>query len=304
MKRVFVVGSLNMDIVVRSTKIPRAGETVIGDELFMNAGGKGANQAVASAKQGSVTFHMGAIGKDVFGNQLIESLTKSSVNCDLIKIKKSPTGVALVMLEGDDNRIIVNPGANFAYTFAEAKRDLEINAKPGDILVLQLEVLPEVTFKLIKLAKKLELFVILNPAPMIANFPTEILKHVDLLIMNEWETKIITKTEEETFIISEVINKLVTFGVKCVIITLGEQGGFYYENGKISKYRAHFTNVRDTTGAGDSFVGAIAARLTAHDTLKEAIDYATIVAAITVSRPGAQQAIPTKGEVMLIKRNK
>ncbi|HZJ89951.1 MAG TPA: ribokinase [Bacilli bacterium] len=302
MKRVFVVGSLNMDIVVHTADFPRSGETVLGKDYFTNAGGKGANQAVASAKQGVTTFHMGAVGDDVFGAQLIARLKHYGVNYNLIKTKKEPTGVAIVMLHNGDNRIIVNAGANFAYTYAEAKNDLETYAKPGDILVLQLEIRPEVTFQLIKLAKQLGLYVVFNPAPMIADFPMEILRDVDLLIMNEWETKTVTKTENEKFSIDDVINKLVSTGVKNIIITLGEQGGFYYENGQTLRYNAFTADVVDTTGAGDAFVGAIAADLTRDVSLKAAINNASIVAALTVSRQGAQQAIPTEAEVKEVKK--
>lgn len=304
MKRVFVVGSLNMDIVVHTADFPRSGETVLGQDYFTNPGGKGANQAVASAKQGVTTFHMGAVGDDVFGTQLMASLKAYGVNYDLIKTKEEPTGVAIVMLHNGDNRIIVNAGANFAYTYFEAKSDLEKHAKPGDILVLQLEISPEVTFQLIKLAKELGLYVIFNPAPMIDDFPTEILRDVDLLIMNEWETKTVTKTESEQFSIDYVINKLVATGVKNIIITLGEQGGFYYENGRTLRYNAFTANVVDTTGAGDAFVGAIAADLTRGLTLEAAINNASIVAALTVSRQGAQQAIPTEAEVREVKSKK
>lgn len=304
MKKVFVVGSLNMDIVIRTAEIPRVGETVLGEDFFMNAGGKGANQAVASAKQGGITFHMGAVGNDVFGKQLVASLRSYNVNCSLVKFKEEPTGVAIVMLQNDDNRIIVNTGANGAYTFTEAKADLEKHAKKDDIIVLQLEIKPEVTFDLIRLAKKIGLYVILNPAPMISHFPVEILKLVDLLIMNEWETKTITQTEAQKFDVEQVMNKLVTFGAKNVIITLGDKGGFYYENGELAHYAAYQTNVVDSTGAGDAFVGAIAASLTLNMPLQAAIDYATLVAALTVSRPGAQQAIPTREEVLRIKRKK
>lgn len=307
MKRVFVVGSLNMDIVVRTHKIPRSGETILSEDFFTNCGGKGANQAVASAKQGAETFHMGAIGNDSFGAQLIDSLTSYGVDCTFVKQKEKSTGVAMVILHNGDNRIIVSPGANYEYSIEEAKSDLAANAKPGDILVLQLEIQLEVVLSLILFAKQLGLFVIFNPAPMIMNFPKKYLASVDILIMNEWETKMLVKNELSKFTTRRAVAKLAEFGAKTIIITLGESGGVYYENGILSKYDAFLADVIDTTGAGDAFVGTIAAMLAANAPLTQAVMKASYVAAITVSRQGAQQAIPTKAELedaIIIKKEK
>lgn len=298
MKKVFVVGSLNMDLVVRTPLFPREGETVLGQDFFTNPGGKGANQAVASAKQGVTTYLLGAIGRDLFGEQIQACLCKYGVSCELLKSKSAPTGVAMIILHNGDNRIIVSPGANYEYTFEDAKKDLESNSKKGDILVLQLEIKHEVVEQLIPFAKKLGLFIIFNPAPMCSAFNPTVLKEVDLLIMNEWEARTLIKYESELFDKSLIFEKLVTLGVKDAIITLGAKGGVLSSNGIISQYDAFKTKVVDTTGAGDSFVGSLAAFLVEGVSLKEAITRASYVAAITVSRKGAQQAIPTKDEVI------
>lgn len=297
MKKVFVVGSLNMDLVIRTPIFPREGETVLGQDFFLNPGGKGANQAVASAKQGAPTYLLGATGNDLFGKQIKEGLTNYGVNSILLKTKDAPTGVAMIVLHNGDNRIIVSPGANYEYTLDEAKDDLKTHSKPGDILVLQLEIKREIVEELIPFAKKLGLFVIFNPAPMCSLLDSKVLKDVDLLIMNEWEAKALTKSEKESLNTGSILEKLVTLGVKDVIITLGAKGGVFVENGKIAYYDAFKSIVVDTTGAGDSFVGSLAAFLVNDESLHSAINKASYVAAITVSRKGAQQAIPTKAEV-------
>ncbi|MFA5660331.1 MAG: ribokinase [Bacilli bacterium] len=297
MKKVFVIGSLNMDLVVHTDTFPRSGETVLGDSFFSNSGGKGANQAVASAKQGAQTFHMGAVGGDLFGQQLIDSLITYGVHCELIKTKECPTGIAMIILHNHDNRIIVSPGANYAYSLEEAKQDLLEHAKPGDIVVFQLEIEKVIVEILIPFAKSLGLFVIFNPAPMIANIDPLLFKSVDLLIMNEWEAKTLTNLDQEPTKLQAIFEKLVTLGANDVIITLGERGGVFLYKGRISEYNPFVTKVVDTTGAGDAFVGTIAAYLTKNMALPEAIKRASYVAALTVSRPGAQQAIPYKEEV-------
>lgn len=305
MKKVFVIGSLNMDLVVHTETFPRSGETVLGDSFFSNSGGKGANQAVASAKQGAPTFHMGAVGDDLFGRQLIASLTSYGVNCELIKTTTEPTGVAMIILHNHDNRIIVSPGANYAYTLEDAKKDLANYAKPGDIVIFQLEIEKKIVETLIPYAKRLGLTVIFNPAPMIANLDPTIFASVDLLVLNEWEAKMLTKYDYEPTNFQAIFEKLVTFGAKDVIITLGDRGGMFLYKGRLSEYNAFVTKVVDTTGAGDAFVGTIAAYLTANMPLPEAIKRASFVAALTVSRKGAQQAIPYKDEVdQIFKENK
>lgn len=300
MKKVFVIGSINQDLVMYASVFPRAGETVLGRDFFINSGGKGANQAVASAKQGAETYLLGSVGNDVFGTQMLASLRNYGVKCDYVSIKEGPSGVAIVMLDESDNRIIVSPGANHQYTIEEARKVLETLAQPGDIVVFQLEIQTQVVEALIPFAKSLGLTVIFNPAPMIDNLKLEILHDVDLLVLNEWEARTIAHYQESVFNYVSVITKLMTIGAKSVIITLGESGGVYYTGGQITRYQACKTTVSDTTGAGDAFVGSIAASLTKDLSMEKAIKRASQVAALTVSRPGAQQAIPTKEEVDLI----
>ncbi|OQA77760.1 MAG: Ribokinase [Tenericutes bacterium ADurb.Bin239] len=294
MKKVIVLGSINMDLVTSTNRFPLKGETVIGESFFTNPGGKGANQAVASAKQGAKTLLLGAVGDDVYGKHSIENISSYGVNCDLVKVKNASTGTAIIILHNTDNRIIVNSGANALYTFEEAKQDLLRNSKKGDILVLQLEMDFDVTMKIIPFAKELGLSVIFNPAPMSKDLDIKVLRDVDLLIVNEIEARMLTSSEKDE---TELIHLLKKFGAKDVIITLGAEGGIYTYRDTVQHYPAYKTEAKDTTGAGDAFVGSVAASLIDGLSLTDAIKRASYVAGVAVTRFGAQQAIPTKEEI-------
>lgn len=294
MKKVIVLGSINMDLVAKTRRFPLEGETVIGDAFFTNPGGKGANQAVASAKQGAKTILLGAVGKDVYGKHSIENMRNYGVNCDYVIEKDTSTGTAIIILHNADNRIIVNAGANAEYSFVEAKKALHANSKAGDILVMQLEMNLDLTTKIIPLAKKHGLYVIFNPAPMNKDLDVKVLRNVDLLIVNELEAKMLANISADE---RELINKLKKLGAKDVIITLGARGGIYTYLDSVKRYQAYKTKAKDTTGAGDAFVGSVAASLTKDVVLSDAIKRASYVAGITVTRFGAQQAIPSKEEI-------
>ncbi|OQC11520.1 MAG: Ribokinase [Tenericutes bacterium ADurb.Bin087] len=295
MKKVIVLGSINMDLVTETKRFPLEGETVIGENFFTNSGGKGANQAVASAKQGAKTVMLGAVGNDLYGKESLQNLQNYGVETKALKIKEGQTGVAVIILHRGDNRIIVNAGANKKYTTQEAMTDLAKISNKGDILVLQLEMSLDVITHIIPFAKKRGLFIIFNPAPMSMDLDTKVLHDVDLLIVNEIEAKMLASNNSATKV--ALINKLQKLGAENVIITLGAEGGTYTYEHEVHRYQAYKTVAKDTTGAGDAFVGTIAASLTRGESLPEAIVRASYVSGITVSRLGAQQAIPTKEEI-------
>ncbi len=303
MKKILVIGSLNMDLVTTVKKIPAAGETILGDGLKKIAGGKGANQAVAIGKLGGNVKMMGMLGKDTFSNTLLENLKKNDVNTDYIfSSKVSPTGTALIAVNEDgNNSIVVIPGANFDFT------DDLIDQEPFkdvDYVLSQFEIPLKTIEKAFKIAKKNNIKTILNPAPAV-KVPDEILKYTDILIPNETEFQIITGNvsldKENILLASKTLFKK---GIKNLILTLGERGVIHIdEEGTVYEKPAYNVHAIDTTAAGDSFIGGLLTKMSEGKDINDAIDYAVMVSALTVSRKGAQTSLPTKEEVEQFKEN-
>lgn len=283
--KITVIGSLNMDLVTITEQLPERGETLIGQHFQMNPGGKGANQAVAAARLGACTTMIGCVGNDPFGKQLIENLAENGVHIDNVEsIPHSTTGTATILVSEEDNRIIVTPGANHEVTvdFIESKRD--IIAK-SDVVVLQLEIPLESVIRAVEIAKANGVKVILNPAP-ICDLPHSLLKQVDYITPNEHEKKVLIQNEEEEQALQEKL-----------IVTLGEHGVAFYEDGQLVNIPANKVQVVDTTGAGDSFNGALAVALSEGKSLREACLYSSAVAALSITKLGAQTGMPTAEEV-------
>lgn len=279
-----VLGSLNMDLVTNVQRTPRVGETVLGQDLNKIPGGKGANQAVAIGRLGGTVEMIGAIGEDAFGEILLESLRESSVDSTKIQKKKGPTGVAMIMVNASgDNSIVVIPGANYLL------ESHDVNAISGDILLAQLEVKMDVIKDAFKKAKDQGKYTILNPAPA-KPLDDDLLQTIDLLIPNETELEAITGVKA----IEEGCKILHQKGVKEMIVTLGEEGSLYYDGEGFVSFDAMPVEAVDTTAAGDSFAGALAYSLDRGKAIPEAIQYATKVASITVTKLGAQSSLPYK----------
>lgn len=298
MKKVVVVGSLNMDLTIRVDKIPNEGETIHGHEFLINTGGKGGNQAVAAVKSGAETFLVGSVGGDAFGNKIIESFNNYGINTDSIQVQENEyTGLAMIICHNSDNRIILNPGANFSLNFSFASDKLSEVAKEGDLFLTQFENDFDTTLRLLEYAKSIGMKTILNPAPAKV-FPDEFYKYIDILVLNQSECEVLTniypKTIEECEKVGEILREKRT---ENIVITLGEIGSVTITPKEIIKIRAHKVETVDSTAAGDSFIGAMAAKLSFGNSLKEALEYATKVSAITVTRKGAQISIPSIEEV-------
>jgi ribokinase len=295
MKNILVVGSINMDLVIKTDKQPKMGETILGYDFMSSLGGKGANQAVACAKLGGKVKMLGCVGKDLFGEKCRQGLLSYGVDVLNVFEKETATGVAVITVFEGDNSIIVDSGANKMVTAELIENNAQV-FEWAEIVLLQLEIPFEAVFATAKKAKELGKWVIFNPAPMTA-FDFEILKYIDLLVVNEFEAAQMLKIDSvDKSNAKNSLSMLLTLGLKNVMITLGKDGCFYNEGESILYCPVYDIKVVDTTAAGDSFIAGVSLYFEGV-IKKEAVFFATAVSAITVSRSGASVSIPTKSEV-------
>ncbi len=297
-KYAVVCGSLNMDLVCRGPRIPVAGETILGYDFTTTIGGKGGNQAAALAKLGICTHMIGCVGDDAYGKEIIEALNQNHVVTDAIKSVKGHTGTAHIMIDDEgENNIVVIPSANYKLT---EKMVLESEAlvKEASVLLAQLEVNLETIKTFLNLGKKYQIMTVLNPAPVPPEgISDDLLSLVDLLTPNETEMKLLTGIEVVDQNSFEAASKILhEKGVKRIICTMGSKGSYYSDDDSIIYQNAHTVKAIDTTCAGDSFTGAVLVKLMEGCTIKEALAFATKVSAITVTRKGAQNSIPSREE--------
>jgi ribokinase len=298
MGRVFVAGSINMDVVATADRHPRLGETVAGRELFHFPGGKGANQAVAAAKLGAVTTLIGRVGADAFGRDLRTFLAAQGI--DLALVQETPeahTGTAIITVANAENTIVVISGANALVSAADV---VSAPLAKGDVAVSQFETpLPAIS-AFFKHARAAGATTILNPAPAL-EFDRELLELTDILILNETELALLAKTElhdtDDHARCIEVVRSLQTGMNKIVCITLGKRGVLALVNGEPLIIPGRAVNALDTTGAGDCFVGAVAAQVASGKTIRGAFEHANIAASICVQRMGAAPSMPTAAEI-------
>ncbi len=293
--RVYIVGSLNMDLVIRVQRIPEAGETLTGEGFMTNPGGKGANQAVAAAKLGAEAYMVGCVGRE-FGDELLASLTKYGVRTQYVRrAEEVSSGIAVIVVAGGDNRIMLDAGANKLPDRALIDGALQ-GASAGDYLLLQLEIpMPAIEYAL-KCAREKGMITVLNPAPA-ASLSKEVLSLCDWFTPNQTEAQFYTgiypKDEES---IRACAAKLGELGVKNVLITLGTDGSACVSGGKFYRTAAVPAKAVDTTAAGDTYVGAFVTRLSEGADIERAMRFASTASSVTVTRRGAQQSIPTREE--------
>jgi ribokinase len=294
--KIVVIGSLNMDLVVKAVRAPGRGETVMGEEIHFIPGGKGANQAVGLARLGAETTMIGAVGSDAFGEELKKALQKDGVNTSSVKVLAAEaTGVATILLAEGDNSIVVVPGANVQCLPEDLDRCEEIIAE-ADLVLLQLEI-PLVTVEYaVRLARKHGKIVVLNPAPA-QSLSQDLLSKVDYLTPNRSELALITGVSEESPV-AQGIQRLLEVGVSCCVTTLGAEGVAYRETGgSLALVQGHKVPVVDTTGAGDAFNAGLAYALALKKPIQEAVKFAVQVSALSVTKFGAQGGMPTLTEV-------
>jgi len=298
-KPIVVVGSINMDLVIKSSFIPKLGETVIGDSFYKAYGGKGANQAVTVSKLGGNCYFIGKIGKDLFGNELKENLVKNKVNIDyLTEDNSNPTGIAFIIVDKNgENSIVVAPGANMMLKKEDIERAIPIISRASTLLI-QLEIPIETVEYALNLAKNYKFTSILNPAPARKKIDERILSLADIVTPNRSELEMITGIElrDENDII-KAGKRLLEYGIKWVIVTLGSRGVTAIGEDRVIHIPAIKVEPIDTTGAGDVFNGALTVKLSQGEPIERAIRYAVVCAGISVTRKGAQSSIPTLEEV-------
>jgi ribokinase len=303
MGRVLVAGSINMDVVATAERHPKVGETVAGREMLYFPGGKGANQAVAAAKLGTATTLIGRVGTDTFGRDLRAFLEAQGV--DLAFVQDTPeahTGTAIITVANADNTIVVVPGANALVGVDDVAMPLLAR---GDVAVSQFEIpLPAIS-AFFKRAGAAGAITILNPAPALA-FDRGLLDFVDILILNEIELGLLAKAElrdtDDHARFVEAARSLQVGTDKVICVTLGRRGAVALVNGEPLIIPGRAVKALDATGAGDCFVGAVAAQLANGEPIRDAFGYASIAASICVQRMGAAPSMPTAAEVSVVRR--
>jgi len=297
-KKIFVIGSCNTDMVIKSDRLPTPGETVIGGAFLMNPGGKGANQAVAAARQGGLVTFVAKTGNDVFGKQSLELYNSEGINTDLIlSDSKNPSGVALIMVNSNgENCIAVASGSNGNLTPKDIEK-FKSQIGKADIILMQLEIPIETVEYVSELALENHIPVILNPAPA-RSLSDKLLKGLFLITPNETEAQILSgikvtdyeKAKEAADIISEK-------GVMNVVITMGALGAFVKEGGDYSAIAANKVVAVDTTAAGDCFNGTLCVGLSEGKSITESVKQAVKISEICVQKMGAQSSIPYRKEL-------
>ena len=284
---ILVAGSANLDFVVRAPHIPSPGETVLGREFQTYPGGKGANQAVASARAGGAPTHMLlGLGDDAFATPLEDSLRGAGVQLHTVRTPGIPTGTAFICVSDDaENAITVAPGAN-----AQLKAEHLPSLKGFSHLLLQLETPIDTVVAYAQAAKAQGVTVVLNAAPAQA-LPAALLSHVDVLVVNEGELAAIA---EHTGTVAECLTRV---AVPTVVVTLGHRGSCARHAHGFTLQSAYPITPVDTTGAGDTFCGTLVAALSQSKPLSEALQFATAASALACTRAGAQSSIPDAAEV-------
>ena len=299
MARVYVAGSINMDVVARAARHPRPGETVVGTHVATYPGGKGANQAIAAARMGAETILLGKLGTDAFGNQLRDFLCGQGVKLDYLQqTSAAATGLALIVVTDDgENSIVVVPGAN---ALLQPDDLANVPFAAGDVVLSQFEIPLGTIQQLFTRARAMGARTILNPAPA-QRCPPDVLALADVLICNETELAFFGNTDpiaaSSPDAIAAAARRLRTRAEQVIVATLGAHGALAVVGGQELHIPGHRVRAVDTTGAGDTFVGATAACLARGYSIERALRDANTAAAICVQRPGAAPSIPTAAEV-------
>ncbi|WP_037308566.1 ribokinase [Amycolatopsis orientalis] len=282
--QVLVIGSANADLVVPVDRRPGGGETVLGGDTILSPGGKGANTAVAAARLGADVALLGAVGDDPYGELLKRSLAESGVDTKPLRTSERPTGIAYITVTPDgENSILVSPGAN------SALRPEDVDLDGAEIVVLSLEIPLETVERAVAKAVEAGVRTLLNLSPA-AELSAKTLQNLDVLLVNEHEAAFLLGGDAD-------FPKLLDLGPKAAVVTLGAKGAAVVTADGVIEVPSPKVEAVDTTGAGDAFAGALATSLAKGEKLADAARRAVKVAAITVTRQGAQPSYPTASEL-------
>jgi ribokinase len=292
---VFVVGSINQDFVLKVDRRPKPGETVTDAELALYPGGKGANQAIAAARLGAEVAMLGRVGDDPFGGELVENLRDNGVDTSQIEaVADAPTGSAFITVTPDgENAIVVSPGANRSFGADEVRAAFE-DLREARLLLAQLEVEVEAVEMAAHIVAGSGRRFLLNLAPP-REVSGELLRLSDPLVVNEHEAAFLLGEDARNP--EESAGKLLDLGPPSAVVTLGASGAVLAIGESSRHFPAPEVEVIDTTGAGDAFMGALAARLAENALLEEAVPYAVLAGAVAVTREGAQGSLPVPEDV-------
>ena len=296
MNNILVVGSMNADLVVRSPRFPKPGETISGEDLQIIPGGKGANQAVAAARQGASVSMVGRVGNDSFGPQLINNLQRNSVDTSHVQTdSQAATGTATIIVDANgQNSIVLSPGGNGKVSPADVD---SVSFSDHQLLLLQLEIPLEPVLAAARRAKENGLRVVLNPAPA-RPLPEELISLSDFIVPNEPELSMLTDQPVNDIASAEKAAKIVLErGAQTVIVTLGANGALIVNKEMIRHIPSFSVEIVDTTAAGDAFIGGFASALLQNKSLEEAVRYGCACGALATTKFGAQPSMPTKEEV-------
>ena len=303
MSTVFVAGSMNMDVVASATRFPKVGETVAGSEVHFFPGGKGANQAIAAAKSGARTALIGRLGRDAFGRRLKAFLARQGIDLRYVTVTKAHTGTAIITVADADNTIVVVPGANALVDQSDVAAP---TVEKGDVLVSQFEIPVATVAAFFARGRAAGATTILNPAPVVA-FNRDLLDLTDIVVLNETELGALTGVDvdagDDNAKFIQLAGSLRPSRDQIVCVTLGSRGAIAVVQDETIAIPGRVVTPVDTTGAGDCFVGALAARLAGGATIRGALDYANAAASICVQRMGAGPSMPTAGEVEAVMKS-
>lgn len=303
-KKIIVIGSSNVDFIMKMPRLPKVGESVPNGKFMQTYGGKGANQAVGAAKAGGEVWFINCVGDDNYAPLVVENLRQGGVHTDFVTSMPGYTSGAAIVLVGEEgqNYLSIDPGANYALT-PEMLAPHKAFISDAAMMVLQYEVIPETLYASIQMARELGIPVIFNFAPA-AEMDVSYLDGLDYLVVNETEAEYICgfAVEDEAGVI-KASQYLLGMGVKTVIITLGAKGAFVAGNGWSTVVPSFKVEAVDTTAAGDTFCGTLATALVEGKPLLEAVRFANAAAAVCVTRLGAQPSIPSREEIEALLKN-
>mgnify|MGYP002515368822 CR=1 FL=1 len=287
-KTIFELGSINQDLSIEVDPFPKSGETANGKNLQITLGGKGANQAIALLKAGASVSFFGKVGKDEFGDGAYKILSSFGLNMSHVRMdEKEKTGIAIILLNQGNNRIVLSHGANYAIKKEEIDEFLSYS-RPGDYFLSQYENEPAVTQYAFRKAKEKGLMAVWNPSPM-GDYPKDLLSYIDLLVVNEIEAAQILEKEGKS--------NLGELGIKSILLTLGDKGCRYIDRSEDISFPALKITPIDTTGAGDTFLGFFLGTLSKGESIPNCLKIATKASAYACLKRGASQSIPSLSDL-------